>query len=71
MNIYEIHKTNPDIFTQLALKDQLFLYYKCPQREKIIQLYSNHNQISFTISGQRIIHHGNKKWVTNRNKGKF
>ena len=69
MNIYEIHKTNPDIFTQLALKDQLFLYYKCPQREKIIQLYSNHNQISFTISGQRIIHHGNKKWVTNRNKG--
>ena len=69
MNIYDIHKTNPDIFTQLSLKDLLFLYYKCPQKEKIIQLYSNHNQLSFTISGQRIIHHGNKKWVVNKDQG--
>ena len=69
MNIYEIHKTNPDIFTQLSLKDQLFLYYKCPQKEKILQLYSNHNQLTFTINGKRIIRHGNKKWITNRDQG--
>lgn len=69
MNIYEIHKVNPDIFTQLTLKDQLFLYYKCPQKDKILQLYSNHNQLAFTISGKRIIRHGDNKWVTNRDRG--
>jgi len=62
MNIYDIHKANPDIFTQLTLKDQLFLYYKCPQTDKIIQLYSNHNQLAFTISGKRIMRKGKKKW---------
>ncbi|WP_410267464.1 helix-turn-helix transcriptional regulator [Cyclobacterium sp.] len=69
MNIYEIHKANPEIFTQLRLKDQLFLYYKCPQTDKIIQLYSNHNQLAFTIGGKRIIRHGDNKWITNRNQG--
>lgn len=69
MNIYEIHKKNPDIFPQLSMKDQLFLYYKCPQMEQILQLYSNHNQLAFTINGKRIIHHGNNKWIPNTNKG--
>lgn len=69
MNIYDIHKTNPEIFTQLSLKDQLFLYYKCPQKEKIIQLYSNHNQLTFSIRGKRIIRHGDKKWVLGGDQG--
>lgn len=69
MNIYEIHKSNPDIFNQLTLKDQLFCYYKCPQKDKIIQLYSNHNQLTFTISGKRIMHHGDKKWLFNGEMG--
>lgn len=73
MNIYETHKTqlklNPANFKHLSLKNQLFLYYKCPQVEQAVQLYSNHNQLSFTISGKRIIHHGNKKWVFNKDQG--
>ena len=69
MNIYEIHKSNPDIFTQLTLKDQLFCYYECPQKEKILRLYSNHNQLTFTISGKRIIQHGDKKWVLSADQG--
>lgn len=69
MNIHEVHKSNPDIFRQLTLKDQLFLYYNCPQRERILQLYSNHNQLAFTISGKRILHHGENTWVTNREYG--
>ncbi|MEL0456964.1 AraC family transcriptional regulator [Flavobacteriaceae bacterium SZ-1-7] len=69
MNIYEIHKSNPDIFNQLSLKDQLFCYYECPQKEKILQLYSNHNQLTFTISGKRIIKHGDKKWILNDCQG--
>jgi AraC-like DNA-binding protein len=69
MNIYEIHKSNPDVFTQLTLKDQLFCYYECPQKEKILRLYSDHNQLTFTISGKRIIQHGNKKWVLSSDQG--
>ncbi|WP_370480366.1 helix-turn-helix domain-containing protein [Tamlana flava] len=69
MNIYEIHKSNPDIFNQLSLNNQLFCYYECPQKEKILQLYSNHNQLTFTISGKRIIKHGDKTWVLNDQQG--
>lgn len=69
MNIYDIHKSNPEIFTQLSLKDQLFCYYECPQKEKIIQLYSNHNQLTFTISGKRIIQHGDRKWTLSKDQG--
>jgi AraC family transcriptional regulator, exoenzyme S synthesis regulatory protein ExsA len=52
-----------------VLKDQLFLYYNCPQKDKILQLYSNHNQLAFTISGKRILHHGDSKWITSKNRG--
>lgn len=69
MNIYEIQKANPDIFTRLFLKDQLFCYYECPQKEKIIQLYSNHNQLTFTLNGKRIITHGNYRWTATDKKG--
>ncbi|WP_149274361.1 helix-turn-helix domain-containing protein [Pareuzebyella sediminis] len=69
MNIYEIHKSNPDIFTQLSLRNQLFCYYECPQKAKIIQLYSKHNQLTFTLSGKRIFRHGNKKWTLSQEQG--
>lgn len=69
MNIYEIHKANPDIFTQLSLRDQLFCYYECPQKEKIIQLYSNHNQLTFPLSGKRIFRQGRNRWTLSREKG--
>lgn len=69
MNIYEFQKSKPEIFTQLSLKDQLFLYYRCPQIDQIMQLYSNHNQLAFTLSGKRILHHGNKEWITNTEQG--
>lgn len=69
MNIYEIHKSHPDIFNQLVLKDQLFCYYECPQKEKIIRLFSNHNQLTFTINGERILHHGDKTWTLNDHHG--
>ena len=69
MNIYEIHKANPDIFTQLSLRDQLFCYYECPQKEKIVQLYSNHNQLTFTLSGKRILRQGDNKWTLSQENG--
>lgn len=69
MNIYEVHKANPNIFTQLRLKDQLFCYYECPQKDKIVKLYSNHNQITFTLKGKRRLHHGEKKWTLTQKNG--
>ena len=69
MDLYEIHKSDPGIFSRLTLRNQLFFYYHCPQLEQIIQLYSKHNILVFTLSGSRIIHHGDKKWISNRNHG--
>ena len=69
MNIYEIHRSNPDIFTQLNLKDLLFCYYECPQKDQLVKLYSNHNQLTFTLSGKRIVQHNDKRWTLNEEKG--
>lgn len=69
MDIYQVQKSNPDIFRQINLKDQLVLYYSCPQRDQILQLYAKHNQLAFTISGKRIIHHGDNTWVTDKSFG--
>ncbi len=39
-NNYEFIVTHPDIIKQLAVKDMLFAYYKCPQVEgKIMDSY--------------------------------
>lgn len=69
MNLYNLHKSDPRSFPQLTFKDQLFLYYNCPQTEHVVQCYLNHNQLNFTISGKRIIHHGEKTWIANSNRG--
>ena len=69
MDLFETQKLHPHIFKQFILKDILFLYYSCPQRDKILQLYSKHIQFNFTISGKRIFHHGNNSWVSDQNKG--
>lgn len=69
MNIYELHKSNPDIFRQFSIKDALFLYYKCPQKDKIIQLHSSYIQFAFSISGGKIFHQGEFTYTINRNAG--
>lgn len=69
MNIYEFHKSNPDIFQQFSIKDILFLYYRCPQKEKILQLHSPYNQLTFSITGRRIFHQGDHTYTVNKNSG--
>jgi AraC-like DNA-binding protein len=69
MNIYEFHKSNPDIFKQFSIKDILFLYYKCPQKEKILQLHSPYNQFTFSITGRKIFHQGDNTFTVNKNSG--
>lgn len=69
MDSFEAHKTNPNEFPQFSIKDTLFLHYSCPQREKLLQLYSKYIQLSFTLSGKRFWHHGNHTWEANTNNG--
>ena len=69
MNVYDLHKANPDIFKQFSIKDILFLYYNCPQKEKILQLHSPYNQLTFSLTGRRIFHQGNYTYTVNKNSG--
>ncbi len=69
MNVYELHKANPDIFKQFSIKDILFLHYHCPQKEKILQLLSPYNQFTFSINGRRIFHQGNHRYTVNKDSG--
>lgn len=71
MDLFDFQKSRPDLFPQFTLKDTLFLYYNCPQRDEILQLYSKHIQICFTISGNHIFHHGQNTWVSDSKKGLF
>ncbi|MDO6436646.1 helix-turn-helix transcriptional regulator [Cyclobacterium sp. 1_MG-2023] len=69
MDLYEVQKANPEIFQQFSMKDTLFLYYSCPQRDRILQLYAKHSQFTFTLSGERLFSHGNQTLVSDSRKG--
>lgn len=69
MDLYALQKANPDIFQQFSMKDTLFLYYSCPQRDEIMQLYAKHTQLTFTLSGQRIFRHGDTTLTSDTEKG--
>lgn len=61
-NNYDDSIADPVTFQQLAVKDTLFLYYKCPQVDKQQQLFSHYNEIMFTLEGGRIMRHSGKSW---------
>jgi AraC family transcriptional regulator, exoenzyme S synthesis regulatory protein ExsA len=63
INTYDFQVAHPDHFKQVAVKDLLFLYYKCPQEEKKINLYTHYNKIIYVLNGKKSIHHSNKSWV--------
>lgn len=68
INTYDFQVEHPEMFSQLAVKDLLFLYYKCPQEEKKINLYTHFNKIIFVLEGKKMIYHREKSWLlTNEN----
>ena len=69
MDVYEIQKSDPELFPQFSIEDNLILYYTCPQLDKVLNLYSKHICINFTLRGKRKLSHGNSTWVHNTNKG--
>jgi AraC-like DNA-binding protein len=62
INTYDFQVEHPEVFSQLAAKDKLFLHYKCPQESKYLYLYNHFNQIAFTLQGIKILHLGDQRW---------
>lgn len=63
INTYDFQVAHPDHFKQYSVKDLLFLYYKCPQQEKKVNLYTHYNKIIYVLNGKKSIHHRGKSWV--------
>jgi AraC-like DNA-binding protein len=70
-NNYDDSIADPVNIKQLAVKDTLFLYYRCPQVERQIQLFSHYNEIMFTLSGSRTMHHSGKSWTVQKHSCLF
>jgi len=62
-SLYDIHQSDQSVFKHFSIKDQLFVFYNCPQVDKVVKLYTVHNQLTFSIAGQRTFHKGNQSWT--------
>ena len=62
INTHDEIVAHPDTFKQLAVKDLLFVHYRCPQVKKFEQLCNHYNQFTFSLQGERIFHQGEKSW---------
>lgn len=63
INTYDFQIEHPREFTQLTVKDLLFLYYRCPQVERKVNLYTHWNKIMFVLEGMKRVHHRDKSWL--------
>jgi len=66
MTSNDLYHSSDEIFKRFSIKDNLFVHYNCPQRDKILQLYSDHNQLLFTLSGKKIFRHGDDTFYANK-----
>ncbi len=71
INTYDLHISQPERFTQLVVEDMLFVYYRCPQVEKQLKLFTHFNEIAYTLSGKKTIYQGGKSWELTKNKALF
>ncbi|HZW63128.1 MAG TPA: AraC family transcriptional regulator [Flavobacteriaceae bacterium] len=62
INVYDLKLSHPDVFKQFSVGENLIVHYKCPQAEKLVELYNHYNAIYFTLSGKKAIHIGEKSW---------
>ena len=66
LNVYDFKIAHPETFKQLSVRDMLFVYYRCPQIDKLLRLYTHFNMITFTLEGSRILHQGKKTWISKK-----
>ncbi|WP_242206435.1 helix-turn-helix domain-containing protein [Aestuariivivens insulae] len=62
-NLYNVFQSDQNIFRHFVVNNQLFVFYNCPQLEKVVQLYGVHNQLLFSIDGKRTFHRGDQSWA--------
>jgi AraC-like DNA-binding protein len=55
-NYYDKVKSRPEVFNQLAVKELLFVHYKCPLEVTIQDSWSQHNYIQYILSGKKAYH---------------
>jgi AraC-like DNA-binding protein len=70
-NTYDFKVAHPEIFKQLSVRDMLFAYYKCPQVDNVVHIFSHYNEITFTLSGKKTLHHREKSWTLTDNTSVF
>lgn len=71
LNVYELLISHPEHFKQLRVKDLLFVHYHCPQDNEKLNIYTNYNFITYTISGNRTIHRPGKSYSLTAGKCVF
>ena len=71
INTYDFTIARPEYFKQLSVRDLLFLFYKCPQVERNLNLYTHYNEIIFTLSGKKKLNHRNRSWLLTDNTSLF
>jgi len=67
MTSLDLYGMDDEIFRKFSIKDTLFVHYNCPQRDKILELYSEHYQLLFTLSGSKIFRHGDDSFRADNN----
>jgi len=70
-NTYDFTVAHPDHFKQLAVKDMLFVFYKCPQLDKYVKLFTHFNEIVYTLRGKKTLQHGERSWELSDNSALF
>ena len=71
INTYDLSVERPEYFKQLAVGDALMAYFKCPQEERNVDMYSHSNMINFTLNGKKLIHSRGKTWTLTRHMSVF
>lgn len=70
-NYYEIVKSRPDIFRQLACKELLFVHYDCPIEQTKMGKWSHHNYFMYFLTGKMAYHTPGRSWLLTRGSAVF
>ncbi len=71
LNVHELLISHPERFKQLKAKDLLLVHYHCPQDTDKLDIYTRYNIITYTISGERVIHRPGKSFRLTEGKCVF
>ena len=71
VNFYEKIKGEPEKFRQISCKDLLIAHYNCPQLDRRNEFYSQYNFITYTLSGNKIMHKSSNSWFLEKDVAIF